>query len=435
MKKQKIFSVQKSLPLLFLSLFLFNFCTEPDFIGLEVQPESDLFNVIYLEDIPITARTVKEDSIRSSRTIYNLLGSYSDPVFGDVSASFYTHVRLSSNEVDFGPNAVADSLVLSLVYDDYYGEIQNIQVEVHEVVEAFHRDSNYYSNAHFATASNLLASQSISPNPDDSVSVGGQMQPPQMRIQLNAALAQRFIDASGTTDLSNNDAFIEFFKGIYVKTLPVNSDGAIFYFDLLNTLSRMTLYYSNDNNDSLSFNFVINDNCARVTNFEHDSYTDNVLQSQLDGDTISSDSILYLQGMGSTKIFLSIPTSTLLEENIKAINKVELIIPVEIDDPTKDKYPPPDRLALVRITESGELAFILDQFEGDSHFRGMYDEDKKAYTFTITRHIQNILNETIQDYGMYLMVSGAAVNAGRVLIRGHKNTKSNLKVKITYIKI
>ncbi len=413
-------------------------CKEPDFIGAELQPEADKFNVVYTEDIKLVAYTIKEDSIRTDRTIHNVLGSYNDEIFGRNSAGFYSHVRLSSNNVDFGPNPVADSIVLTMVYKDHYGPLQNMEVNVFEVIEDFYRDTNYFSTTRFNTSQTPLGSKIVTPNLEDSVLVGGQMRMPHIRIPLSNDLAQRFINASGTNDLLDNDNFLQFFKGICVKTPPAVANGTMLYLDLLHSLSQITLYYSNDNNDSLHFNFVINDNCARVNIYEfHDApnYPDHILQAQLAGDTLLGDSVLYLQAMGSTKIRFLIPLDNFTIDNIKALNKVELIVPVEPNAPSQSNFPPPEKLTIIRMTEDGTPAFVLDQFEGESHFGGFYDEDKNAYRFTLTRHLQNIITRNIQDRGLYLMVSGAAVSGGRVVLRGPGHSVSNMKLKVTYIKI
>jgi len=422
-----------------LLFFLFyNSCKEPDFIGMEVQPDSDKFSIYFEENLEITAYTVKEDSIRTTRTVHNLLGNYKDPVFGRVSAGFYSHVRLSSNNVDFGSNPIADSLVLTLAYKGYYGKLRKLNVKVFEVIDDFYRDTVYYSNSLLNINPQPIGSISLIPRPTDSVYVDGQWTPPHLRIKLDNNLAQRFLDESGSTNLTDNDAFVDFFKGLYVTSSPVFNEGSIMYFDLLNTLSQMTLFYKNDENDSLKFNFVINDNCARLNTFNHYDYLDAnyVLQQQIGGDTLLGDSILYLQSMGGTKIKLFFPTFKNIQglERI-ALNKAELIIPVETNDLTTEQYPLPERLTLVRITETGEPAFIIDQFEGESHFRGMYDANKKQYNFIITRHLQNIIANNIQDYGLYLMVSGAAINGGRAVLRGPKHSENKITLKITYIKI
>lgn len=412
-------------------------CNEPETIGLEVQPESDRFNVTFTDTITVTAFTEKEDSIRTDKTVYNLLGNYNDPVFGRTSASIYTQVRLSSNNVDFGPDPLADSLVLTLAYKGYYGKLRKLNIKVFEILEDMFKDTAYYSTKELLVASQPLASVTVMPSPSDSVMLDGLSVAPHLRIRLDNNLAQRFLNESTSANLSDNTLFLNFFKGLHITSSFVNSEGSILYFDLLNALSQLTLYYSNNNNDSLKYNFVINDNCARYNNFNHYSYGNAHinLQQQINGDSLLGDSLLYLQSMAGLKVKLMFsPLTDFFKDGNMVLNKAELIIPIE-NDPTSSLYSNPEKLTLARITETGELTYLIDQFEGESHFRGVYDVTNSQYTFTITRHIQNIILGNINDYGLYLLISGSGINGARTVLRGHGRSDKNLKLKLTYTKL
>src|SRR5436190_2189751 len=89
-------------------------CNDPEIIGLDVQPPNDRINLIYSDSTTITAYTVREDSLRTDETTYQLLGSYLDPVFGRTDASIFAQVTTVLPGVSFGDSTVLDSLVLSL---------------------------------------------------------------------------------------------------------------------------------------------------------------------------------------------------------------------------------------------------------------------------------------------------------------------------------
>ncbi len=195
-----------------LVIFSFLFaCKEPDIVGIEVQPAGDQLNVEHCDTISLFAYSVLEDSIRTDETTYNLLGSSFDPVFGKCAASFYAQLRLSVNNVNFGTNPVLDSIVLSLPYATIYGDTNAQQtVKVYEIAEDIYKDSIYYSNRDFLTTGVPIASMTFTPNIRDSVTVGNDKLPPQLRIHLNAAVGQKFLDASGSTSLSDNNNFLNF---------------------------------------------------------------------------------------------------------------------------------------------------------------------------------------------------------------------------------
>src|SRR5206468_1003854 len=105
------------------------------------------------------------------------------------------------------------------------------------------------------------------------------------------------------SDLSNNSTFQSFFKGVYVKVDGAASinQGAILYFDLLSSQSKLTLYY----NDSLNFDFIIGSGALRVNHFVHD-YTGTPVNAQLTGTAIDTD-FVYVQAMAGVKTKILLP--------------------------------------------------------------------------------------------------------------------------------
>ena len=92
-------------------------CTRPEEnIGLAVQPEEDLLGVNQTDTVSMIAYTKLLDSLRTDELSHTLLGAFEDPIFGQSTASMFTQLRLSANDVDFGdPNKIViDSLVLAL---------------------------------------------------------------------------------------------------------------------------------------------------------------------------------------------------------------------------------------------------------------------------------------------------------------------------------
>jgi hypothetical protein len=439
--KKLIFHCGQLLVLFALSVF-FQACEPDEGIGIEVQPQGDKIVVGFGNNSGITCYTVPEDSVRSDETLINLMGSYFDPVFGTSTASFCVQFRLPDNDVDFGTNPVADSLVLSLVYNGYYGDISTAQtVKVYEVNEDFNRDSAYYSNDHVQYLPTPIASHFFVPAPNDSLEIGGVNYAPQLRFRLDNAFAQKFINASGTPDLANNTNFLAFFKGLYVTAEPSLVNGAILYFSLLNSLSCMTLYYHNADVDKpvhgMKYTFVINDNSARVNMFDHYGYSgaDHDFQHQLAGDTLRGSQILYLQAMAGVKCFLRFPDIENLFGGEKVvINKAELILPIDAN--LNNQYARPAQLTLIKIGDDGTLSFLPDEYYGSSYFGGTYNSATGDYRFNIATFIQNcVLNDNYQEKGLYLAISGASVNGSRLVLNGPAAGANNLRLEIIYTKI
>lgn len=432
-------------PVVVLISALFSACEKPSEIGLEVQPANDQLNVIYCDTISLVTYSVLEDSIRTDETSSNLLGYYEDPVFGKHTAGFYSQIRLSSNAPTFGANPHIDSLVLSLRYKGYYGDTLAPQsVKVYQVTDAMYKDSSYYSNRELHITGTLLGAKTFYPTPTDSVYVGEDTLAALLRIRLdnNCVLGSNFLTLEGASQISDNTNFLDYFKGLYVTAVPATSTGCIMSFDLLNNLSGVTLYYKNDTGgDTLEYkySFVVNENCARFNHFDHARYlyADPYLKSEIYGDTAKGDSLLFLQGMAGLKIKIQYPyLRDLVKSGRIAVNNAELIIPVEENDATMDRYVPPEKLVLIE-EKDGQIRFLLDQYEGTGYYGGTYDEDKKQYKFNISQHIQQVIDGIKENLGLSLVVytTDRPNKANRVIIKGSKRQAEKLKLLITYTKL
>ncbi|MFH0867608.1 MAG: DUF4270 domain-containing protein [Bacteroidota bacterium] len=423
----------------FLFVF-FSTCEKPSEVGLEIQPPGDKLDVVYCDTISLVTYTVLEDSIRTDETSNNLLGCYIDPVFGKNTSGFYTHIRLSSNAPAFGTNPVVDSLILSLEYKSYYGDTLSPQwVKVYEIAEDFYKDSSYYSNRELSITGDVLASKTFYPLPTDDVYIGGDTLSAQLRIRLDTTFGHNILNAAaGSPQLTDNTGFLEYFKGLYVTALPIGGTGCIMSFDLLSYLSNVTLYYHNADNDSLKYIFVIDESSARFNHFNHSNYlyADPYLRSEIYGDTAKGDSLLYLQGMAGLKIRIQYPYLTDLVKNGRvAINKAELIIPVEDYNTSLEDFVPPEKLVLIE-EKDGNIRFLLDQYEGAAYYGGTYDATNKQYKFNIARHVQQVIDGIKENIGLSLVVYTAdrPNKANRVVIKGSKRTE-NLRLLVTYTKL
>lgn len=339
-----------------------------------VQPAGDKLNVVYIDTCTLVAYTVKDDSIRTDNTVYNLLGSNNDPVFGKNTASFYSQVLLSTNNPIFGTALappIFDSLVLSLTYAGVsciYGDTNSpMTVKVYQLAQPISNDSAYFSNRDFLTTGSPLAVKTFVPHPRDSVIIGTDTMAPQLRIPLSKSLLNSFSSASATTIFANNTNFLQFFNGIYVTAAPASGAGSIISFDLLNPNSEITLYYHNST-DTSSFSFVMgNGNAERINHFNHTKYyyASSYLRSELTRDSIKNgNKVLYMQSMAGLRVRIEYPYIKNLAKNGRiAINKAQLVIPVDDStDISLPNYAPPYELVLVE--ESGGLdRFLLDQAE------------------------------------------------------------------------
>lgn len=419
----------KSFSLCFAGLMLVIFisaCKDPDNVGLNVLPVSDLSSLNTTDTFSLSTSVIKEDSLLATNNTVNMLGEINDNFFGKVNASFYVQVLLSVANVNFGISPQLDSIVLSLDYAGYYGDTTSTHnFAVYELDESIFKDSLYYSNKTFATKPTPLGTLTTSEiHPSDSVLLGTVNKNPHLRIRLDDAFGNSLLTAPASNYVDNT-SFSNFFKGIYVSDVVTSGSGAILYFGPAKAMTKIALYYKNASEDSLEYDFSIN-GTGRINHFTHD-YSTAVFGGNFN-DPVFGANLCYIQSMAGVKTKIQIPYLTNLTSNQNiAINKAELI--VTVDNTTTLTYAPNTSLFLVGIDSLGKSIFLPDYADSPTNFGGILNSG--TYTFVITRYIQQILTGTRKDYGLFLVSPGASVNAYRTVIGGSNNASFKMKLRIT----
>ncbi|MFP4289139.1 MAG: DUF4270 family protein [Bacteroidota bacterium] len=445
-------------PLLLISSFLFwQSCTsELDTIGQDLIDGQ--LDVNATDTLTIKGVTQSEDSVPSSLAQRNLLGFYSDGVFGNTLAGIYTEAIPSSPSFDIAgernpEEILVDSVVLSLATVDYFGDPDaKLNINVYELSDTL-PEGTLYSNNVVEKFNNPINMQSDFDIPMDSIFLGNDTvnkTAPHLRIPLTEEFARKFIDNPSTTqNLNSNDDFRGFFKGFYIESLPVNGMGALAFLDARLALSNMTIYYKHDG-DSIERRFTLplntpeNRRYTYFNNFDYQNVAPEI-QVQLDNEEAEiSDSLLFIQSMGRFRVKVEIPfiDDFNLQQQEIAINSAKLIIPLDQEflDDTLDIA---SALILLRGAEgqdeqeNSEFLSLVDQSLGSDYFGGNLDEDKMEYSFNITQHFQRVMDGTIENTPLYLRISGSVENAGRAVLKGPGRTQSSesMRVEIKYTKL
>ena len=426
--------------LIFFLIFTLSSCYKPaGQIGDEIQPDQSKLKVFYSDTSTVYAYSIPEDSVRSDELTRNQLGSIVDPVFGNTKASFYTQFALSSLNQEFNYNPVMDSLFLYLYYDGFYGDTTTqLKVGVYKMEDSISLSEVYYSNIHKAVSPIDYANYSFYPKPYDSIIVDGDTLPPMLRINLsdvNTSLGEYLLKAQ-PDNLASNEAFQEYFKGLYVTCEQVGSNGSILYFNLLETFSRMIIHYHNDSTSNLYYNFLITSGAARVNRYEHDFSTGSpsFKQQVVDGDKALGTQQFYIQGIGGVKSVIKLPFISEWSnlENV-AVNEAKLILSGSENPPYNGA---PAQVILVRIKEDGSYQILEDNLQFGDYFGGQYKSSVNQYQFRITQYIQErILNPTKPDYGLYLYVYGSSIQPQRFIFNGNQpvnDSLSRLRLEMIY---
>ncbi len=393
--------------ILFLIIVLFSACDESSELGLEVQPNSDkivIFNnsLTQTGELPsFILETKSVDSLRSDEPSSLLLGSIDDPIFGENFCSFITQISLSQSNIDLGTNPVVDSVILSYSYAGYYGDLTSINnIQINYSDEKIYKDSEYYSNQDFSNffngAQDLLLDFTISPDSSSS---------PLLSMKLDNGIGQQILDL-GNNNMVDNQTFQENFGSFWISNMSLTSNGII-YLNASGSNSSFTVYYNNDDNDSLQLNFNLDGESARVNLFNEKPLSNLVV----------NESRSYIQSMAGYKTKIELQNKNYIDSILlnKAINKVTLSFNV-IEDGI---YSPHQNLSLVRVDSSGDNVFLKDAptpygIEDAAHFGG--ELENNSYEFNITRFFSNYLVNDIYTNELYLLASGGVINANRTII-------------------
>ena len=217
------------------------------------------------------------------------------------------------------------------------------------------------------------------------------MSPAEMRIPLNADLADRFFAIEGTL---SELKIAEVISGIYItvdETQFNTANSGLISFDTFTGDSRVTLYYRNvlpDTTESLQYSFSIKSATGKFESFEHDySMASTSLAQQISGDFTSGAQDLYVQGVGGAKIFVDLPfIENLRDSSGIAINLAKFTLPVRGED--LDSFAPPFQMLIFPLDENGEIYPLIYD---DPASYGIYNAEQGVYEFVITRYLQQVL--------------------------------------------
>ncbi len=373
-------------------------CTDNNTIGLEVQPTSDNIIISSANFEGINSNTESEDSLRTDEALNLILGGIDDPYFGYNNSGFYTQILLTENNTDLGISPIVDSVVLSYTYSGYYGDLVNFtSLDILVLQEDIYKDSIYHSTSYtIPSPAGMSYVESFSVSQDASTS-------PLLSIRLSDNFGQEILDLENE-GLKDNETFLENFKGISVIASAQNT---MLYLNPDGSNSFLKIYYHNDESgtDTLSLDFELGADAARINLFNNKTLLN---LPEFGGN-------LYLQSMAGYKAKIMINNIDSIKSMLqgKSINKVTMTFDVEPN--TQIDYAAHDKLFLVRVNDQGKNVFLTDYtIEGETHFGGRLEG--YTYEFNITRFFYQLFNNDSYTNDLYLLPSGAAVNANRTIL-------------------
>jgi hypothetical protein len=296
---------------------------------------------------------------------------------------------------------------------------------VYQLTEKIHVESTYYSfqdKAHSSTNLVVPGYETFTPTPNGETIIGEDTVDAQLRIRLNNSLATQLINesASGGTNYSSIDNFMGYFKGLYVKVnngAQLSGKGAVFYFNLNDPLSKMTIYYRQAGVQK-TFDFLINSDCADFNHVDIDN-SGKPVQNVIN-DTISGQTEFYAQAFKSRAI-VKIPGLKNLPKKC-VIHKAELILPVQYQ--TGSKYSPSDEIS---------VSVRIDNILSGIGVFGFYDNYTKSYTVDCRDYVQALVTGQISTTELILSPRFFITSAERIIFNGPSTiNKKKPQIVVTY---
>lgn len=426
-------------------------------IGVDIVGENPL-EVIYMDTATVRVYSELIDSLRTDELSAHVVGVIKDPVFGTLNASVYSQFNIDpgNESYSFGDSPEIDSVVLYIAYAnvDLYGDTSfRHEWVVYELGDEITGDSAYYSFQNTRLKQEPIAYTSFIPNydsvefieentVDDTYDTSMILNP--VKIYLSNEFGERVI-TSDSTVFEDDGTLSEVFKGIYITTLEQNlpsSGGSLVDLDFQSDDTFIRFYYHNEEEDSLSYDLVVNYNTARFSNFNHYEYRDASpeFRSQvINGHTEEGEELIYLQGLAGVRTVIEFPYLSKIDDYYNyAVNEAKLFI---YNQDTESGYTPISSLTLSQkvVIDSVEYQYTVpDASSGDNYFSGKYDQTEHRYFFRITQYIQDVIQGYTEDSKLRVEIIGGAVHPNRLIGYGHDpmmDESKRVKLQIIYTKI
>ncbi len=447
---RKVLGLQFALFILVVSFM--NSCTKSSPVGSELLA-GDQANIEFTDTLTLRMRTIKEDSVivhdpfRTGNPFsFYLLGDFNDPLFGNVKASIYSQLKSNSAIIIDSAafeTATLDSIILSLVYDidGFYGaDNETYTISVNRLTEDINPFETYYSNQDFDFDPTPIITHAFTPDLD-SVTIGSSKSSPQLRIPLPANFAEEFLSQeSPFTNLSQDSAFLSFFKGLHIKA-DTETDG-ILSFNLSSGGSGLSIYFTTVGDTStikntLTYSFN-SSTLAKLSRMNH-TFTPEI-NAAVAGDFASGGQEIYLQALAGPSAEIEIPYADKISGTI--INKAELEFTISVQDTSS--FPSPEQIILATRDIDGTLLIIDDvDFalnKGNiSLFGGQVEsatsgDPRQVYKMNLAGVFQDMA-DGFTDKTLFIRILPKQEQAARVTLYGPEHSQYPAKLNLTYTRL
>lgn len=456
--------ITKRLTILAVVIFSLIACNE-DFneIGSSIV-DSGNFEALLYRNAKLTAKSEKINRIKTNNISAYAIGVYNDPKYGKTTANMLSQVGMSRENPSFGDSPELDSVVLAIPYystiksqgafekkydlDSVFGN-GSLKLSVHRsnyFLREFDPSDNYEPQQYYSDdmekfenhleTTPLFESNTFKPSKKEIVLVTPKRNPegdeqdttrmsPQLRIKLPVSYFEDAImEKEGSEQLLTNPNFIDYFRGIYIKTEQLQDDGFYAILNLRSDDAGIYLYYKNERPNSSS-----DDDDEEEGDEEEVEYNYNTYKLRFAGQAVNVfdtdyqdlpavDDNLYVKGGEGSMAIVDLFTDENQLDSLRntewLINEANLKFYINKNEmPANQKNP--QRLMVYDVNNSRPLKDYLlstDVRENDvlnsrlTHLGRMEtDENGTYYKIRVTNYINDIINNDSTNTRLGLVVS------------------------------
>lgn len=434
----------KKIPLVFLSVLslmvFFAGCTKPDITFGESYLDNSFTNVVSVDTATPVVSTVFVDSFVTSATGRAVAGTYTDPLFGNVTAQSYFQVAPPSFS-DIYTTALYDSIELVLKPDkSFYGDTTvPLTLTVNQLTQRMayaENKTSFFNLNSFPADQNSLGTKTVTirPSVTDTIAI-------RLKDEIGLELLSKFKTAQG--DITTSDKFIEYFKGIRVSASGYMlgfSDSVI-----------MRLHYRQPGvfQQNKVIDFTLSNNGYQFNQISVDrtstplSGLNSTKKEIFSGATNNSG---FLQSVTGSVIKISFPyirNFLLINQFVKVV-RAELIVK-PIKGSFSGYYPLPPQLRLSQTTLSNDFGTDIN-YSGTTSPTTQYGNlnidllygANTEYTYDLTDYI--VAQMAVTGYnanGLLLSPPPQAFtsNFNRLVIGDKNNPNGNIQLKLYYLTV
>jgi len=452
-----------------LAIFINSCKQDTGSVGANILPSSDLISAYESDTTTILTSMYLKDSVPTNAVSSAVLGSYRDPIFGEVKASVfalvfspagsttipwngqYTTSKYLNCPINADTGAVDSAVLLipigSTGSSSYYGTPGPETFAVYQSNHTISSDSASYSNTPVKyNPSPIVALQQVTPNPANNDTI---------RIKLSGTWLTSILNSMDNHPTYYSPSFDSLVKALYITVsnpLQLPGQGCIYYLNLQASFSGIYVYYhSIPSKSGLTVHqpeyYIVLPLGGNSNNYTYFSHIDMDHSSAPYGgehpsginDSISADNLVYVQNLGGPIGRINFPNfyQNWSKKSPVVINKAELDFTVDAQD-CPNPYIPPAGIYLYGTDKNGKPYLLPDENNSITNFYdGSYNSFSNTYTFNITQYIQKVVQHVDTDRGLFIIPAYRGISANRVVLYGAQHnvaapSANRMKLKIFY---